>query len=53
MYLKDSPSTIQSMFNSLAHRYDLTNAVLSLSLHKRWNRTLIDMLVKKILHTCF
>lgn len=41
MYSKDSPSTIQSMFNSIANRYDLTNAVLSLSLHKRWNRALI------------
>jgi demethylmenaquinone methyltransferase/2-methoxy-6-polyprenyl-1,4-benzoquinol methylase len=41
MYRKDSPSTIQSMFNSIAKRYDLTNAILSFSLHKRWNRTLI------------
>ena len=41
MYQKDSPQTIQSMFNSIAKRYDLTNAILSLNLHKRWNRTLI------------
>jgi demethylmenaquinone methyltransferase/2-methoxy-6-polyprenyl-1,4-benzoquinol methylase len=41
MYRKDSPQTIQLMFNSIARRYDLTNAVLSFSLHKRWNRTLI------------
>lgn len=41
MYRKDSPATIQSMFNSIANRYDLTNAVLSLYLHKRWNRALI------------
>jgi demethylmenaquinone methyltransferase/2-methoxy-6-polyprenyl-1,4-benzoquinol methylase len=41
MYHKDSPQTIQSMFNHIAKRYDLTNAVLSLSLHKRWNRALV------------
>ena len=46
MYSKDSPRTIQSMFNSIANRYDLTNAVLSLSLHKRWNRAL----VRHVLH---
>lgn len=41
MYRKNSPTTIQSMFNSIANRYDLTNAVLSFSLHKRWNRALV------------
>lgn len=41
MYNKNSPQTIQSMFNSIAKRYDLTNAVLSFSLHKIWNRTLV------------
>ena len=41
MYRKDAPTTIQSMFNSIATRYDVTNAVLSLSLHKYWNRNLI------------
>ena len=41
MYRKDSPATIQSMFNSIAKRYDLTNAVLSFSLHKYWNRALV------------
>jgi len=41
MYRKDSPATIQSMFNHIAKRYDLTNTVLSLSLHKYWNRALI------------
>jgi demethylmenaquinone methyltransferase / 2-methoxy-6-polyprenyl-1,4-benzoquinol methylase len=40
MYSKNSPQTIQSMFNSIAKRYDLTNTILSLSLHKRWNRSL-------------
>ncbi len=41
MYRKDSPATIQSMFNSIANSYDRTNAILSLFLHKRWNRALI------------
>ena len=46
MYLKDSPQTIQSMFNSIAHRYDLTNSILSFSFHKRWNRYLIKCIRK-------
>ncbi len=41
MYRKDSPQTIQAMFNSIANRYDKTNAVLSFALHKRWNRALV------------
>ncbi|MFI0435599.1 MAG: bifunctional demethylmenaquinone methyltransferase/2-methoxy-6-polyprenyl-1,4-benzoquinol methylase UbiE [Parachlamydiaceae bacterium] len=41
MYHKDSPATIQSMFNSIANRYDFANSVLSFSLHKYWNRALI------------
>lgn len=46
MYRKDHPSTIQSMFNSVAKRYDLTNAILSLNLHKHWNRVLIKHVKK-------
>lgn len=42
MYSKDSPQTIQSMFDSIAGGYDRTNFVLSLSLHKRWNRSLVN-----------
>lgn len=44
MYKKDSPSTIQSMFNGIAKRYDFTNSVLSLSLHKYWNRSLVKQM---------
>lgn len=40
-YQKENPSTIQSMFNSIAKQYDKANAVLSLQLHKRWNHTLV------------
>ncbi len=47
MYRKDSPQTIQYMFNSIAKRYDRTNAVLSFSLHKWWNRKLIRHILKQ------
>lgn len=41
IYNKNDPTTIQDMFNSIAERYDTTNAVMSFKLHKRWNRRLI------------
>lgn len=41
-YDKSDPKSIQRMFNSIAHQYDKTNAILSFSMHKRWNRTLIN-----------
>jgi demethylmenaquinone methyltransferase/2-methoxy-6-polyprenyl-1,4-benzoquinol methylase len=50
MYRKDSPLTIQSMFNSIANRYDLTNAVLSFSLHKYWNRVLVRHVRRSLPH---
>ncbi len=40
-YNKNRPQTIQAMFNSIAKRYDRTNAVLSFYLHKRWNNELV------------
>lgn len=46
MYRKDSPATIQSMFNSIAERYDLTNSVLSFSLHRYWNNALVHHVQK-------
>lgn len=39
-YNKNQPSSIKAMFNSIANRYDFTNAVLSFYLHKLWNRQL-------------
>lgn len=42
MYRKDAPATIQAMFNSIAKRYDFANAVLSFSLHRYWNRILVQ-----------
>lgn len=40
-YEKRRPHTIQSLFNSIAASYDQTNALLSFSLHKYWNRSLL------------
>lgn len=47
MYRKDSPATIQTMFNEIAHRYDRTNQVLSFSLHKVWNRKLVRHFIQR------
>lgn len=41
MYSKDDPHSIQKMFNSIARRYDRANALLSLQMHRLWNRQLI------------
>ncbi|MCE2982078.1 MAG: bifunctional demethylmenaquinone methyltransferase/2-methoxy-6-polyprenyl-1,4-benzoquinol methylase UbiE [Parachlamydia sp.] len=43
-YSKSHPETIQSMFDSIAHNYDRTNAVLSFYLHRLWNKKLIKCL---------
>jgi len=43
MYNKNAPGSIQSLFNSIARRYDLTNAILSFSLHKRWKKKLVQL----------
>lgn len=51
MYRKDSPATIQSMFNSIAGRYDLTNSVLSFSLHRYWNSSLVRYVLKNSKNT--
>lgn len=46
MYNKNDPKTIQTMFNSIADSYDLTNGILSFQLHRLWNRKLIKTLFK-------
>lgn len=43
-YDKKSPQTIRLMFDSIANKYDLTNGILSLQLHRYWNHKLIDLL---------
>jgi demethylmenaquinone methyltransferase/2-methoxy-6-polyprenyl-1,4-benzoquinol methylase len=40
-YNKNRPQTIQSMFNSIAQRYDRTNDAMSFYLHRRWNNELV------------
>jgi len=41
LYQQQDPATIQSLFNSIATRYDRSNALLSCGLYKYWNRELI------------
>ena len=45
-YDKNSPDSIRQMFDSIARQYDRTNAILSFSMHKLWNKTLIDRAIK-------
>jgi demethylmenaquinone methyltransferase/2-methoxy-6-polyprenyl-1,4-benzoquinol methylase len=40
-YSKSNPETIQKMFGTIAKSYDKTNGILSLQMHKWWNRELI------------
>lgn len=40
-YRKDNPTSIQNMFGSIAKKYDRTNAILSLQMHRYWNSQLI------------
>ena len=41
IYDKNTPESIQKLFNSIADSYDITNSFLSFGLHKRWNRSLV------------
>lgn len=41
-YRKDNPESIQSMFASIASRYDVTNQVLSFNMHRWWNSQLVN-----------
>lgn len=40
-YQKNNPSSIQDLFSSIASRYDTTNAIMSLGMHKYWNNYLV------------
>lgn len=42
-YNKNNPETIQAMFGSIANGYDRANAILSLQMHKHWNRELVRL----------
>lgn len=41
LYQQQDPASIQSLFNSIAKRYDRSNALLSFGLHRYWNRQLV------------
>lgn len=45
-YDKEAPQTIQEMFGTIAKRYDRANALLSLNMHRYWNRRLVDVALK-------
>lgn len=42
-YHKEDPKSIQKMFGSIAQQYDRTNAILSLQMHRYWNKKLIEL----------
>ncbi len=41
-----NPEKIQTMFSTIAHRYDLLNRVLSLGIDRRWRKFAVNQLVK-------
>ena len=45
-YTKTEPSTIRALFDSIAPRYDLGNALMSGMLHKLWNNRLVSFACK-------
>jgi demethylmenaquinone methyltransferase / 2-methoxy-6-polyprenyl-1,4-benzoquinol methylase len=46
-YQKNQPESIQEMFGSIAKQYDRTNAIMSFNLHKRWNKTLANLVAEQ------
>ncbi|HUF12010.1 MAG TPA: class I SAM-dependent methyltransferase [Longimicrobiales bacterium] len=42
----DKAASVQSMFGSIAPRYDLLNHLLSLNIDKRWRRAAVDELLR-------
>ncbi len=47
-YKKSNPESIQQMFGKIARTYDRGNAILSMQMHRLWNRSLI----KRVLEPC-
>ena len=41
------PAKIQSMFSTIAHRYDLLNKVLSLGIDRHWRKFAVNQLIKR------
>ena len=46
-YDKNTPQSIQAMFDDIAKRYDRANAILSFNMHKMWNRKLVDAVMQQ------
>lgn len=46
-YDKQQPDTIASMFDHIAAQYDLANSLISMNLHKYWNRKLIQRVLRE------
>jgi len=51
-YTKQDPSSIRSLFDNIAPRYDLGNALLSFQLHRLWNRRLANTLSENRPQAC-
>jgi demethylmenaquinone methyltransferase/2-methoxy-6-polyprenyl-1,4-benzoquinol methylase len=56
-YTKTKPESIQHLFDSIAHRYDTTNGLMSFQLHRYWNKQLIKEILangvpKTVLDLC-
>jgi len=45
-YQKQHPETIRNMFDQIARHYDLANGVMSMQMHKIWNRRLIQDVIQ-------
>lgn len=45
-YSKGNPETIRQMFSKVAPSYDFGNALLSMQLHRLWNRALIRNVIR-------
>ncbi|MBN4067438.1 bifunctional demethylmenaquinone methyltransferase/2-methoxy-6-polyprenyl-1,4-benzoquinol methylase UbiE [Simkania negevensis] len=45
-YNKESPETIQQLFDHIAKRYDFINSMMSLQMHKAWNSKLTSLLAQ-------
>ncbi len=46
-YTKSKPETIQTMFGHIAKQYDRTNAILSMQMHRWWNRQLVKTMQRE------
>lgn len=47
VYDKHNPKSIQNLFSSIAERYDVGNALLSMNLHRSWNRRLARLIATR------